>query len=103
MPTRLTDINSSSADTPLQLEQEAQVKLLHRLRRLEGQVRGLQGMIEEGRSCREVLTLLAGVRSALNASGEMILEHYVETCHFDSSEGRANLGELLDVVRLARG
>ena len=103
MPTRLTESKASTAETPLQLQQERQLKLLHRLRRLEGQVRGLQGMIEEGRSCREVLTLLAGVRSALNASGEMILEHYVESCQFDGSEGRSNLGELLDVVRLARG
>jgi DNA-binding FrmR family transcriptional regulator len=103
MPTRLSESKASPTDTPLHLEHEIQVKLLHRLRRLEGQVRGLQGMIEDGRSCREVLTLLAGVRSALNASGEMILEHYIETCHFDGADTKGNLGELMDVVRLARG
>lgn len=103
MPSRLTENQAAAADAPLQLQHEVQVKLLHRLRRLEGQVRGLQGMIEEGRSCREVLTLLAGVRSALNASGDMILAHYVETCHVELSEGKGSIGELLDVVKLARG
>jgi DNA-binding FrmR family transcriptional regulator len=103
MPSRTSESKATLADEPLQLQQEVQVKLLHRLRRLEGQVRGLQGMIAEGRSCREVLTLLAGVRSALNASGDMILEHYVETCHFDAKEGKEHLHELMDVVRLARG
>jgi DNA-binding FrmR family transcriptional regulator len=90
-------------DAPLELEDDAQRRLLHRLRRLEGQVRGLQAMIEGGRSCREVLTLLAGVRSALNATGDLILERYVETCRVDLEEGRANVRELVDIVKLSRG
>jgi len=91
------------ADAPLKLENDVQKRLLHRLKRLEGQVRGLQGMIEDGRSCREVLTLLAGVRSALNASGDLILEHYVEACRFDLEKGSGNVQDLIDVVKLSRG
>ena len=49
-------------------------KILNRLRRLEGQVRGLHKMVEEERPCRDILTLLAGVRSALDAAGDQILE-----------------------------
>jgi len=94
---------NATADAPLRLQEDAQRRVLHRLRRLEGQVRGLQGMIEEGRSCRDVLTLLAGVRSALNATGDLILEHYVETCSVDLQRGEASVRELVDVVKLARG
>ncbi len=94
---------NATPDAPLRLEEEAQRRVLHRLRRLEGQVRGLQHMIEEGRSCREVLTLLAGVRSALNATGDLILERYVESCAADLQRGEASVRDLVDVVKLTRG
>jgi CsoR family transcriptional regulator, copper-sensing transcriptional repressor len=94
---------TDAQESPMNLDAEARKRILHRLRRLEGQLRGLQGMIEEGRSCREVLTLLAGVRSALNASGDLILEHYVETCGVDLRQGPEGVRELLQVVKLSRG
>ncbi len=94
---------NAPADAPLRMREDAQKRVLHRLRRLEGQVRGLQGMIEEGRSCRDVLTLLAGVRSALNATGDVILEHYVESCSVDLQRGEASVRDLVDAVKLARG
>ena len=103
MPTTATSQAASTADAPLRLEDDAQRRVLHRLRRLEGQVRGLQHMIEDGRSCREVLTLLAGVRSALNATGDLILERYVEACTVDLQRGDASVRELVDVVKLSRG
>ena len=103
MPTTVTTSDASIADAPLRLEDETQRRVLHRLRRLEGQVRGLQHMIEDGRSCREVLTLLAGVRSALNATGDLILERYVESCAVDLQRGEASVRELVDVVKLTRG
>jgi CsoR family transcriptional regulator, copper-sensing transcriptional repressor len=103
MPTTVTSPDASLADAPLRLEDDAQRRVLHRLRRLEGQVRGLQHMIEDGRSCREVLTLLAGVRSALNATGDVILERYVESCTVDLQRGDASVRELVDVVKLSRG
>jgi len=103
MPTTASSPDASTADAPLRLEDDAQRRVLHRLRRLEGQVRGLQHMIEDGRSCREVLTLLAGVRSALNATGDLILERYVEACTVDLQRGDASVRELVDVVKLSRG
>lgn len=103
MPTAANRPPTPTADAPLRLEDETQRRVLHRLRRLEGQVRGLQHMIEEGRSCRDVLTLLAGVRSALNATGDVILERYVEACTVDLQRGEASVRDLIDVVRLSRG
>lgn len=92
-----------SPDAPLQLDDADRRRVLHRLRRLEGQVRGLQQMVEGGRSCRDVLTLLAGIRSALSATGDVILEHYVQTCYDDLTAGKANVRDLVDVVKLSRG
>ena len=80
-----------------------QRRVINRLKRLEGQVRGLQQMIEDGRSCRDVLTLLAGVRSALNATGDVILEHYVQGCMADDADPETTIHELVAAVKLARG
>lgn len=78
-------------------------RLLNRLKRLEGQVRGLQRMVEEERSCREILTLLSGVRSALDAAGDQVLESYLVKCRADLTSDAMNVEELVLAVKLARG
>lgn len=60
--------------------------VLDRLRRIERQVRGLQRMIEEARDCHEILTLISGIRSALEAWGGAILEQYASGCRAGSSD-----------------
>lgn len=75
--------------------------IINRLKRVEGQVRGLQGMVDDGRSCQEILTLLSGVRSALNATGDVILQNYIEQCQDEESHDSAE--NILTAVRLARG
>lgn len=99
----MTATPKTDADAPLLFDDEARTKVLHRLRRLEGQVRGLQQMIEDGRSCREVLTLLAGVRSAVSATGDVILESYVATCAGDLQHDPGQVRDLVSIVKLARG
>jgi DNA-binding FrmR family transcriptional regulator len=78
-------------------------RILNRLKRLEGQVRGLHKMVDEERACRDILTLLAGVRSALDATGDTILENYLKSCQADFETGSGDVGDLLAAVRLARG
>jgi CsoR family transcriptional regulator, copper-sensing transcriptional repressor len=84
-----------------QTEQKA--KIINRLKRLEGQVRGLQAMVEEERDCHDILMLLSGIRSALNATGDIILATYLEKCQTDLKKGKGNIDELVEAVRLARG
>ncbi len=81
------------------ISSEEKSQILNRLRRLEGQVRGLQRMIEDNRECREILTLLSGIRSALDATGDIILENYLEECQAEGS----NIKEIISAVKLARG
>ena len=54
--------------------------ILRRLRNIEGQVRGLQRMIEEDQYCIDILTQVSAVRSALNSAGMKVLRRHIETC-----------------------
>lgn len=55
-------------------------ELLDRLARVEGQIRGLRRMLEEDRSCEEVLTQLLAARSGLEQAGVLVLERHLERC-----------------------
>ncbi|MDI9484801.1 MAG: metal-sensitive transcriptional regulator [Bacillota bacterium] len=55
-------------------------KLIQRLRRIEGQVRGLQRMVEEEHSCSEILTQVAAARAALSGVAKMIFETHSRAC-----------------------
>ena len=91
-----------STQPTLELE-EQKTKLIHRLKRLEGQVRGLQKMVEEERDCHEILTLLSGIRSALDATGDIVLANYLHKCQTDLKKGKAPVESILEAVKLARG
>jgi DNA-binding FrmR family transcriptional regulator len=51
-----------------------------RLRRIEGQVQGLQRMLESGRECEEMLTQIMAVRSSMDQVGLLLMEHHIERC-----------------------
>jgi DNA-binding FrmR family transcriptional regulator len=83
--------------------------LLKRLRRIEGQVRGLQRMLDEDRYCIDVLTQISAVRTALDSVAFRVLEEHVDHCvaHAlaagDGDEAAAKSAELLAAVhRFAR-
>jgi DNA-binding FrmR family transcriptional regulator len=54
--------------------------LISRLNRIEGQVRGIKGMIEKDIYCDDVLNQIASVQSALNGVGKLLLEHHLKSC-----------------------
>jgi DNA-binding FrmR family transcriptional regulator len=54
--------------------------LLTRLRRIEGQIRGIQRMLEEGRGCEDILTQLTAARSALDQVGLLLMDWHIERC-----------------------
>lgn len=69
-------------------EQEGrQADLLRRLRRIEGQVRGLQKMIEESRYCVDILTQIDAATAALARVQDRILESHLNHCVADALEG----------------
>ena len=79
--------------------------LQDRLRRIEGQVRGLQRMVEDDKYCIDILTQLSSVQAALRAVGMGVLDDHVRHCVRDSIErgdAEAKIEELMAAVgRLA--
>ena len=60
--------------------QEEMKCLIHRLNRIEGQVRGIRGMVEKNAYCTEILTQVAAVNAALNAFNKALLSEHIRTC-----------------------
>lgn len=73
---------------------EEQKKLLNRLKRIEGQVRGLQAMIERDAYCYDILTQSTAVNAAMNAFNKEILAHHIEGCV--ARDIRAGKDEVID-------
>jgi CsoR family transcriptional regulator, copper-sensing transcriptional repressor len=55
-----------------------------RLKRIEGQVRGLQRMVDEGRYCPDILTQLASVHAALRGVGKLLMRNHLQHCVTDA-------------------
>ena len=61
-------------------EGEEKKRLLNRLARIEGQVRGVRGMVEEDAYCTDVLLQVSAIRSALEAFQRELLSEHIRTC-----------------------
>lgn len=68
---------------PLAATEEERRRIVNRLKRLEGQIRGLQTMVESGKDCDAVLTQIMAAKSALNQVGLLIIGHSMKTCLLD--------------------
>ena len=55
-------------------------KLLNRLSRIEGQIRGIRGMVEKDAYCTDILTQVSAIQSALNAFSRELLSNHIHTC-----------------------
>jgi len=86
------------------MQEAARSAVLRRLKRIEGQVRGLAGMVEEDRYCVDVMTQMAAVRAALRRVEEEVLRDHVAHCveHAitagDAKNRRAKVAELIDLL-----
>jgi len=79
--------------------------LLTRLRRIEGQVRGLQRMVEDDRYCAEILTQVAAARASLRSVAEVVLHDHLRHCVTDAlrsedpSQAEGTYRELTDLFK----
>jgi DNA-binding FrmR family transcriptional regulator len=85
------------------VDPEIKARALKRLRRIEGQVRGLQRMIEEERYCADVMTQVASVHEALRAVGRELMRNHLRHCAttaIRAGDARADAmyDELLDLI-----
>lgn len=73
--------------------------LIHRLNRIEGQIRGIRGMVEKSAYCTDILAQVAAANAALNAFGRELLAEHIRTCVAkDIREGRDGTVEELVAV-----
>lgn len=87
-------------NTPKSGEEKKQ--LINRLKRVEGQVRGIQNMIEEDRYCVDVLIQIDAINAALKQVGGNLLEHHTSHCvleAIESGDGATAVSELVGVMK----
>ena len=70
----------TSATTPLRGYTASKAQLQNRLRRIEGQVRGIENMVEEDRYCIDVLTQLTAIQAAIDKVALGLLDGHARTC-----------------------
>lgn len=63
-----------------QQQDRERAEILARLRRVEGQIRGIQRMIDEQRNCEAIITQLMAARAALDRASRLILSRHLERC-----------------------
>ncbi|MCR8645349.1 metal-sensitive transcriptional regulator [Paenibacillus sp. N1-5-1-14] len=109
METQVIDVNQSACDTDTSCcgderkshhSDKTKSSLLNRLNRIEGQIRGVKGLIEKNTYCDDVLNQISSIQSALNGVGKLLLEHHMKGCVIDRiQEGDHNvLDELLTTM-----
>jgi DNA-binding FrmR family transcriptional regulator len=74
--------------------------ILARLRRLEGQIRGIHRMLAEDRVCEDIVTQLMAVRSGLDQVGLLIIDQHIDRCLASGESAEASLKNLQEAVRL---
>lgn len=74
--------------------EEEYKRLIHRLNRIEGQIRGIRGMVEKSAYCPDILAQVAAANAALNAFSKELLANHIKTCV--AQDIRAGKDETID-------
>lgn len=81
--------------------EEEKKKLMNRLKRIEGQIRGIEGMVEKDIYCPDILIQVSAVNAALNSFNKELLAKHIKTCVVDDiKEGHdETIDELVKVLQ----
>lgn len=78
-PSEMPDVECCCKKTKERSEEEYK-DLIHRLNRIEGQIRGIRGMVEKNCYCTDILTQVSAVNAALNSFNKVLLANHIKTC-----------------------
>jgi DNA-binding FrmR family transcriptional regulator len=84
----------------MDLPEETVADAIKRLRRIEGQIRGIQQMLTESRDCREIVTQLSAANKALEQTGFLIVAAGLTWCLSDPERSAAEGYSLADVQKM---
>jgi len=84
----------------MQVDEDATGDVIKRLRRAEGQIRGVIGMLEDGRDCADVVTQLAAVSRALDRAGFKVIASGLQQCMTAADDGRDQTADLERMEKL---
>lgn len=95
--------STGTGRTAVAVDPDARARNLTRLRRIEGQVRGLQRMVEEDRYCADIMMQIASVHEALRAVGRELMRNHLRHCaataiRSSDAEAEAMYEELLELM-----
>jgi DNA-binding FrmR family transcriptional regulator len=80
--------------------EEAKQKVINRLRTIKGHIAGIEKMIEEGKSCDEVLLQIAAIKSSIHKVGVVIMEEHAMQCMVSDEKGNvANIEQMEKVIK----
>lgn len=83
----------------MQDEKEKRKKdILNRLKRIEGQVKGIQGMVEKDVCCKDVLIQISAIRSAINKVGSIMIENYTCNC-LDADDNEMEQEKIQELIK----
>jgi len=76
----------------------AKKQIMNRLKRIEGQIKGLQNMVEQERNCVEILTQLSAISGALDNTAKEIIKEYAKNCFikYESTQDEKLINELIE-------
>jgi DNA-binding FrmR family transcriptional regulator len=85
---------------PDNVKEEMQGNILARLKKIEGQIRGLQAMVTESRDCDQILTQVRAAQSALRSVSKLIIKSFLLKCYYEVGDKPTpeNVLERLDKV-----
>ncbi len=80
----------------MESKEEARKKVMNRLSRLEGQIRAVRRMVEEGKECEDIVTQLSAVHSALEGATKLIVANFFMVCLAESEQKGENQQEAVE-------
>lgn len=87
------------------MEKDNKKMLINRLKRIEGQIRGIQKMVEEDKYCIDVITQSSAIRNALKSVEDVLLKGHLSTCVIDqikSGKEKKAVDEVIKVYKLKK-
>jgi DNA-binding FrmR family transcriptional regulator len=96
----MLNASSQRKEQTMQVQEDAVTDVVKRLRRAEGQIRGVIAMLESGRDCAEVVTQLAAVSRALDRAGFKVIASGLQQCVTAQADGEDRTVDMEQMEKL---